>query len=136
MPFPYSRLLHGQHILVAEDSYLVAQELTEALEREGADVVGPVATLDDARRLAVETLRLDAAVLDVNLGGEMIWPVADILFNRHVRLVFATGYAAGPIKKFYDRCEVAEKPTPAHAVVRLLSTEPPAAPPGSPNAAR
>ena len=126
-----SMTLRDQHILVVEDSYLVAQELTEALEREGADVVGPVATVDDARRLALETARLDGAVLDVNLGGEMIWPVADILFNRHVRLVFATGFAAGSIKKFYDRCQVAEKPTPAGAVVRLLSTEPSAAPRGS-----
>ena len=126
MPFS-SMTLHGQHILVAEDSYFIAQELTEALEREGAKVVGPVATVDDARRLVLEATKLDGAVLDVNLGGEMIWPVADLLFSRHVRLVFATGYAAGPIKKFYDRCEVAEKPTPAGAVIRLLSTEPPAA---------
>ena len=131
-----SMTLHGQHILVAEDSYFIAQELTEALEREGAEVVGPVATVDDARRLVLETTKLDGAVLDVNLGGEMIWPVADILFSRHVRLVFATAYATGPIKKFYDRCKVAEKPTPAHAVVRLLSTEPPAAQPGLPDAAR
>ena len=136
MPSSFDVTLHGQHILVIEDDYFIAHELTEALEREGAEVVGPVSTVDDARRLALETSKLDGAVLDVNLGGWMIWPVADILFSRHVRLVFATGYAAGPIKKFYDRCEVAEKPTPAHAVVRLLSTHPPAAPRGSPDAAR
>ena len=131
-----SMTLRGQHILVVEDSYFVAQELTEALEREGADVVGPVSTVDDARRLVLGTAKLDGAVLDVNLGGEMIWPVADILFSRNVRLVFATGFAAGPIKKFYNLCQVAEKPTPAGAVVRLLSTEQPTAPRGSPDAAR
>ena len=118
-----SMTLHGQHILVAEDTYFIAQELTEALECEGAEVVGPVATVDDARRLTLETAKLDGAVLDVNLRGEMIWPVADILFSRHVRLVFATGFAAGPIKKFYNRCQVVEKPAPAGAVVRLLATE-------------
>ena len=127
MPFPIMTL-RGQHILVVEDSYFIAQELTEALEREGADVVGPVSTVDDARRLALETAQLDGAVLDVNLHGQMIWPVADILSRRHVRLVFATGYAAGPIKKSYDRCQVAEKPIPAGAVVRLLSTKQPTAP--------
>lgn len=127
MPSSSDVTLHGRHILVVEDDYFTAHELTEALEREGAEVVGPVSTVDDAHRLVLETSKLDGAVLDVNLGGWMIWPVADILFSRHVRLVFATGYAAGPIKKFYDRCEVAEKPTPAGAVIRLLSTEPPAA---------
>ena len=130
MHFPYSTSLRGRRILVVEDSYLVAQELTEALEREGAEVVGPVATVDDARRLVLETTKLDGAVLDVTLRGEMVWPVADILSRRNVRLIFATGYAAGPIRDRYDRCQVAEKPTPARAVVRLLTTEPHAAPRG------
>ena len=136
MPFPYSALLPGRRILVVEDSYLVAQELTEALEREGAEVVGPVSALNDAWHLALETSKLDGAVLDVNLRGEMIWPVADILSRRRVRLVFATGYAAGPIKERYNRCRVAEKPVPARAFARLLSTEPSAAPGGSSNTAR
>ena len=99
-------------------------------------MVGPVFNLDDAHRLALETTQLDAAVLDVNLRSRMVWPVADILSHRHVRLVFATGYAAGPIKERYDFCQVAEKPTPARAVVRLLSTEQPTAPRDSSNTAR
>ena len=66
----------GQHVLVVEDSYLVALDLTEALEREGADLVGPAYNLDKAHRLSLETRKLDAAVLDVNLRGRMVWPVA------------------------------------------------------------
>ena len=136
MLVPCRTMLRGQRILVVEDSYIVALDLAEALEREGADVVGPVFNLDDAHRLALETQDLDAAVLDVNLRGKMVWPVADILSHRHVRLVFATGYAAGPIKERYNLCQVAEKPTPARAVVHLLSTEQPAAPHGSSNTGR
>lgn len=91
MPFPYNALLPSWHVLVVEDSYLVAQELNEALEREVADVVGPVPNLDDARCLVHDTSKLDAAILDVNLGGEMIWPVADLLARRGVRPVSPQG---------------------------------------------
>ena len=127
MPSPYSTTLRGRRILVVEDSYLVAQELTELLEREGADVVGPVSTVYDAERLAREASHLDAAVLDVNIRGEMVWPVADTLSRRHVRLVFATGYAAALIKERYGHVQVAEKPAPARMVARLLSIELPVA---------
>lgn len=123
MPIPYSASLHGRRVLVVEDSYLIAQELTEALEREGADVIGPVSTLEDARRLAYETPKLDAAVLDVNLRGEMVWPVADLLADRHVQLLFATAYAAAPIKERYSGCQVVQKPAPPRMIVRLLSSE-------------
>ena len=123
MPLPYTALLHGRRVLVVEDSFLVAQELTEALEREGAEVVGPVSALDDAWRLAQGTHDLHAAVLDVNLRGEMVWPVADLLFHRQVRLVFATGYAARGIQGRYRASQVVEKPVPARAIVRLLSVE-------------
>ena len=66
----------------------------------------------------------------------MIWRAADVLFSRHVRLVFATGYAVCPIEKSYNRCQVAKKPVLARAVIHLLSTESPAAQLSSPDAAR
>ena len=86
-----------------------------------------MSTVYDAERLAREASKLDAAVLDVNLCGEMIWPVVDILSQRHVRLVFATGYAAASIRERYGHVQVAEKPAPARMVARLLSIELPAA---------
>ena len=125
MPIPYSALLRGQRILIVEDTYLLAEELTEALERQGVNVVGPISTVYDAQRLATETSKLDAAVLDTNLRGEMIWPVADTLALQQVRLVFATAYAATPIKERYRGAQVVEKPTPASVIVRLLSSEKP-----------
>ena len=118
------RLLRGQCVLVVEDSHLVADKLADVLQREGAEVVGPVSTLADAQRLASERLELVAAVLDVNIRGEMVWPVADLLASRHVRLVFTTGYMAALIKERYSRAKIAEKPAPAHMVARLLSVEP------------
>lgn len=126
MPFASSQILRGQRILVVEDSYLFSQELVEVLEREGADVVGPVATVDDAYRLVL-TAFLDAAVLDVSLRSEKIWPVSDLLSTRNVRLVFATGYSAVLLKKRYNKAQVAEKPAPARLIARLLSVAVPAA---------
>ena len=125
MPLPYTALLCGRRVLVVEDSYLVAEALSEALEREGAEVVGPVSALEEAWRLAQATPDLDAAVLDVNLRGEMIWPVADLLFGRDIRLLFATGYASGIVQGRYRQSQVVEKPIPARAIVRLLSAERP-----------
>lgn len=114
------RLPH-RRVLVVEDNQLVAQAIAEALERQGARVVGPVSTVTDALRLAQEMDDLDTAVLDVNLRGEMIWPVADLLKNRGVRLIFATAYATASIKERYPGADVLEKPTPARAIVRLLA---------------
>ena len=118
----YSVALRDQRILVVEDSYFVGQELMEALERHGADVVGPVSTIYDALRLADEERKFDAAVLDMNLRGEMIWPVADLLSGRNVKLVFVTGYDGSLLKKRYRLSSIIQKPTPARAVVRLLAS--------------
>lgn len=121
MPQQYSMALRGRRILLTEDCYLTAQGLVEALDREGAHVVGPVASLDLARQIALDHADLYAAVLDVNLRGEMIWPVADILAKRQVNIVFATGYPASLIKKRYAGSKIAVKPAPARLVIRMLS---------------
>ena len=122
MPDAHDVLLPHRRVLVVEDSYLVAQEIMEALERQGATVIGPVSTLHDALRLARETSELDAAVLDVNIRGEMIWPVADFLSGRGVKIVFATGYPAEHIKERYSQSNVIEKPIPARAIARMLAS--------------
>lgn len=82
----------GKRVPVVEDEYFLAKSLAVDLRDFGADVLGPVAPIADA--LAVITSeRLDAVVLDVNLRGEMAYPVADLLIERRVPFVLATGYA-------------------------------------------
>lgn len=83
--------LAGKSVLVVEDEALVAIDLAQMLGRNGAQVVGPAGTLTDAL-FALEQRALDAAVLDVNLQGEFVTPVADLLARRNVPFVFATGY--------------------------------------------
>ena len=90
--------LAGRHILVVEDEYFIAAELSRSLEDMGAIVVGPVATSDKAIAI-VETAgaRIDGAVLDINLEGMPAYVVAETLARRAIPFVFATGYDAAAI---------------------------------------
>ena len=86
--------LDGMRILVVEDEFLVATLLQDMLEAAGCRVFGPMARVAEALD-AVDNGAYDAAVLDVNLGGERIDPVADALSRRKVPFMFVTGYGAG-----------------------------------------
>ena len=79
-------------VLLVEDDFLVALAAKDLLESAGYEVVGPAATLDRALRL-VHSERLDAAVLDINIGTQSIWPVADALLVRKVPFVFLSAFA-------------------------------------------
>lgn len=83
--------LAGAFVLLVEDEYLVALDLQIEIERSGATVIGPVGRVSEALDLAGRTTPLDAAVLDVNLHGETVFPVADVLAERGIPYVFATG---------------------------------------------
>ncbi len=84
--------LRDKRILLVEDEHLVGQEAAQALRSAGCAVTGPVATCAEALRIAVAD-DLDAAVLDINLGGDVVWPTARALWARGIPLVFATGYS-------------------------------------------
>jgi CheY-like chemotaxis protein len=83
--------LAGKRILVVEDEALVAMMLEDMLADLGCEVVGPAMRLDEGLELA-RLNGLDAAVLDINLGGERSYPIADLLDARGVPLAFVTGY--------------------------------------------
>ena len=63
-------VIHGCRVLVAEDEFLIADDLAHALACEGAEVVGPAATVEQGID-AVRTRPVDAAILDINLGGAL-----------------------------------------------------------------
>ena len=87
--------LAGKRILVVEDEALLATMVAEILEGGGATIVGPAATLKKGLILAADG-RIDVALLDVNLRGESIDPIATMLFSRGTAIVFATGYGERP----------------------------------------
>jgi len=74
----------GRIVLVVEDEFFVADSLRLYLEQQGAVVVGPVATVDDALEVIGRAERLDAGIVDVNLQGKRAFPVADALAARGV----------------------------------------------------
>lgn len=113
--------LLGRRVLVAEDEYLIAREIAAALRRAGAAVVGPVPTLDAAMdAVSGSGEALDAALLDINLRGDLVYPVADALVQRGVPVVFATGYDAGTIPDRYAGIRRCDKPAEAGTVIRAL----------------
>ncbi|MCR0983096.1 response regulator [Roseomonas populi] len=85
--------LAGRRILLVEDEYLIAETMEEWLGRAGADVIGPVPSVEQALALIeMEAGALDGAVLDVNLGrGKTAYPIADRLIELGVPYLFATG---------------------------------------------
>ncbi len=112
--------LTGRRILVVEDDYFVADNLVATLEAGGAEVVGPAASLPDAMTLVEHAERLDGAVLDINLRGEMVYPLADTLQKRSVRFVFATGYDLQAIPARYAHVSVCEKPFESGQITKAM----------------
>jgi DNA-binding response OmpR family regulator len=93
-------VLEGIRVLVVEDEYLVAILIEEILQKAGCVVKGPIPRLREALE-AVNHDDYDAAVLDVNLAGEQINPVADALSERNVPFLFVTGYGASALPDEY-----------------------------------
>lgn len=86
------KVLDGMRVLVAEDEYLLADEMTECFQHAGAKVLGPTPTVEQTLLKLSDATALDAAVLDINLRGVLVFPVADELARRGIPFVFFTGY--------------------------------------------
>ncbi|HSA81760.1 MAG TPA: response regulator [Geminicoccaceae bacterium] len=83
--------LEGLRVLVVEDEFLVAMDIEAMLHDLGCEVMGPTGDLENALRIAREET-LNLALLDVNIGGEPVTGVAEVLVARAVPIVFCTGY--------------------------------------------
>ena len=112
--------LSGCRVLVVEDEYFIADDIARALGRLGAEVVGPVPDRDEALALLSSGERIDLAVLDINLHGEVVHPVADALQGQGVPFVFATGYDQSAVPDRHQDVPRWEKPFDPDALVRAL----------------
>lgn len=83
----------GRRVLIVEDNTIIAMPLISYFEVCGADVVGPASSLEAAFDALDRCDAIDAAVLDVELGCELVWPLAVELSERGIPFVFATGSA-------------------------------------------
>ena len=102
--------LRGRRLLVVEDDYVTAEDLKAELESLGAEVLGPVPDLADAFDRLAAGPAPDAAILDINLGGEMVFPLADLLQERRIPFVFAMGYDEWAIPEPYATLPRLDKP--------------------------
>jgi CheY-like chemotaxis protein len=111
----------GLQILIVEDNYFVAAALAQRIQDRGATVVGPVATLQTALE-SVERhgFELNGASLDINLAGQLVFPVADALLARGIPFIFSTGYDLRVIPEIYRDIPRCEKPVNAETVARSL----------------
>jgi CheY-like chemotaxis protein len=104
-----ARTLAGLRILAVEDEALVAMYLEDLLVDLGCLVVGPAARVETAVHL-LETQHVDAAILDVNVAGEKVFPVADRLVRLGVPFLFSTGYGAAGLSSHHMERLVLQKP--------------------------
>ena len=122
--FPRPRhALHGRRVLVVEDEALIAMLMEDGLIDAGAEVVGPACSVDEALGLIERAAwdgRLNAAVLDMNLEGATVSPVADRPAALGVPFVFATGYGEDCNRGAHSAAPVLAKPFDPDALVAAV----------------
>lgn len=101
--------LKGLRVLIVEDETLISMLFEDILLELGCEIVGPAFNLRQAVDLAREA-PIDAAILDVNLGGDPIFPVAAILAKRDIPIVFSSGYGAGGLPDRWQHVPTLPKP--------------------------
>ena len=113
--------LAGRRILVVEDELLVAMMLEDMLGSEGCVIVGPISRVEPALKAAREE-PLDAAVLDINLAGARVDPIAKALAERNIPFLFTTGYDRSMLPAEHaDRPALAKPFKPAQLIDALAT---------------
>ena len=117
-PVAPAKVVAGR-VLLVEDEALVAMMMRDILLELGLSVAGPFCTPAEAVTAARDD-GVDAAILDVNLGGELIYPVADALAARGVPFVFVTGYGAESIDGRFAHVPILQKPIERQVLQHLF----------------
>ena len=111
-----SQAFAGRRVLVVEDESLVAMLLETILEDMGCVPVGPAATVEEGLQMASEGDPVDAALLDVNVAGKQVFPIAEALKARGVPFIFSTGYGEGGLPDEWRGQPTLQKPFTEAAV--------------------
>ena len=112
--------LSGRRVLLVEDEALVAMLLETILEDMGCVPVGPAGTVEDGLAIAADPAPLDAALLDVNVAGQLVFPIAEALKARGVPFVFSTGYGEGGLPDEWRGHPTIQKPFTEAAIRNAL----------------
>lgn len=103
-------LLSAPSILVVEDEALATMMLEAMLAEVGCEIAAVAATVAEALAGIGACERISAAILDVNLNGEKVFPVANALLRRDIPFVFSTGYGPADLARRYPRAGLLFKP--------------------------
>jgi DNA-binding response OmpR family regulator len=114
----------ARRVLIVEDDALLAMHLEDVLIGLGHEVVGMAARVDDALSLARDS-EFDFAVLDVNIADSRSFPVADVLRQRGIPFVFASGYGTEGFPEGYGDGPILRKPYGAKELERIIAQFPP-----------
>lgn len=117
-----NQTLSGRNILIVEDEALVAMLLETILEDMGCTPVGPASTVDEGLALIEGGATIDAALLDVNVAGVKIFPIAEALAARSIPFVFSTGYGESGLPDAWRGHPTLQKPFSEVAVQEALMT--------------
>ena len=109
-----------RRILVVEDEGLVGALTSELIEQMGYSALGPCVDINEAMTV-MRRNHIDGAVLDVNLGGELVFPLAKALAERAVPLVFLTGYEKTTVAEGFDVFPILQKPVAAEELRTVLA---------------
>lgn len=107
---PENAPLRDCRLLIVEDDFLIADDLSRRFAALGAQVIGPAATLDAAHTIYGQAAQVDAAMLDINLRGTLIFPFAKRLEEDGVPFLFCTGYGEDPNSECFHHVARFEKP--------------------------
>jgi DNA-binding NtrC family response regulator len=113
-------VLNGARVFVAEDELLVAMLIEDILADSGCQVIGPFARVTDAMA-AADAAEVDVALLDVNLRGEAIYPVAERLAARGIPFVLLSGYGRDAVPADRPGWVACPKPFRAEELVRMIA---------------
>ena len=114
--------LEGARVLVVEDEYFIADDLVRALHAAGGLAVGPAGSLAQARTLLDEG-QVDAALLDLNLRGEMAFPLISDVQERGLPCVIMSGYSPESLPESVRHVPSLEKPVDYERVVQSLAAQ-------------
>jgi CheY-like chemotaxis protein len=110
----------GLKILLVEDEYVIASDLKRILSNLGAEILGPAPTIAAAEKLLAANPQPDAAVLDINVRGMLVYPIAEILVTRGVPFAFVTGYISDIVPLEFASAPHCEKPVTARNLEAAL----------------
>jgi two-component SAPR family response regulator len=105
--------------LLVEDEVLVAMMMKDILTELGFSVIGPFSRLAEAMVAAVHE-DINAGIIDVNLGGEFVYPVADVLAARKIPFVFITGYGVESIDGRFGHVPIVKKPVQRQVLQKIF----------------